>query len=78
MPLMIDATSQVAHLQLLDIHGTAMRSALDLMVTADGDQFDDYAALSEQATEAYQKTQVELVQRLRKLVNVAEALPLIG
>ncbi len=78
MPLMIDATSLLEHLQLLDVHGTSMRSALDLMVTADGDQFDDYAALSEQATAAYQQTQAELVQRLRALVNVAEALPLIG
>jgi hypothetical protein len=78
MPLMIDATSLLEHLQLLDVHGTAMRSALDLMVTADGDQFDDYAAQSEQATAAYQQTQAELVQRLRALVNVAEALPLIG
>ncbi|MGI3745909.1 MAG: hypothetical protein ACRYF8_10465 [Janthinobacterium lividum] len=75
MPLMIDATSLVAHLQMLDIHGTAMRTALDLMVTADGDQFDEYAELSEQATESYQKTQVELVQRLRELVEQAERRP---
>lgn len=78
MPLMIDATSLLEHLQLLDVHRTAMRSALDLMVTADGDQFDDYAALSEQATASCQKTLVELEQRLRELVSVAEALPLIG
>lgn len=75
MPLMIDATSLVAHLQLLDIHGTAMRSALDLMVTADDDRYEDYAALSEQALAGYQKAQVELVQRLRELVEAAESRP---
>lgn len=75
MPLMIDATSLVAHLQLLDIHGTAMRSALDLMVTADDDRYEDYSALSEQALAGYQKAQVELVQRLRELVEAAESRP---
>jgi len=78
MPLMIDATSLLEHLQTLDIHRTAIQSALDLMVTADGDQFDDYATLAEQATASCQRTLVELEQSLRELVSVAEALPLIG
>lgn len=78
MPLMIDATSLVPHLRLLDVRRTAIHSALELMETADGDQFDEYAALSEQATASYQQAQTELVQRLRDLVSVAEALPLIG
>lgn len=75
MPLMIDATSLVAHLHMLDVHGTAMRAALHLMVTAGDDQFDEHAELSEQATASFQRTQVELVQRLRVLVEQGERLP---
>jgi len=78
MPLMIDATLLVAHLQRLDIQRAVIHPALELMETADGDLFDEYAALAERATAAYQQAQNELVQRLRELVSVAEALPLTG
>ena len=75
---MIDATLLVAHLQRLDIQRAVIHPALELMETADGDLFDEYAALAERATAAYQQAQNELVQRLRELVSVAEALPLTG
>lgn len=75
MPLMIDAATLQPYLLALDVHGAAMRSALDLMATADDDQFDEYAELSERAGASYQKAQVELVQRLRDLMGAAERRP---
>lgn len=75
MPLMIDAISLVPHLQMLDVHGKAICTALDLMETNDSDKFDEYAALAEQATASYQKAQAELVRCVRELVDAADRLP---
>lgn len=72
MPLMIDAIGLLPLLQRLDVTRTAAHSALDLMVQAEGDAFDEYADLAEQTTQAVSNALIELEQQLRALVNEAD------
>lgn len=75
MPLMIDATYLLPCLLRIEVTGTAALSAIELMVAAEGDAFDEYAGLAELANGAHAEALAELGRRVRELVDEAERRP---
>ncbi|HKS15118.1 MAG TPA: hypothetical protein VJS90_18975 [Pseudomonas sp.] len=69
MPLMIDAIPLLPCLQRVEIYATAARTAIELMVNAEGDEYID---LAEQALVAHKQALVELAQLTQALVTEAD------